>query len=249
MINIKKILIFTAFFTITLTSFAQVKDVVYLKNGSVIKGEILELKAGEFIKIKSIGDNIWVIDMEDVEKFNRLSDPKADKKDSIILKMPYKGFFFSAGPGLLIGQEENGPILPFYSFLLEGGYTSKNKLALSLVSGIEAMDINYLAVLGGVKYYLMTGKINPHIYFRGGTAFGLESPSVGDTDQETDPSIILNPGIGIQMNLNRNNSLVLSLGYRYQKNIYRYTDYNSQSIERIIYYNRLEFRIAYLFSN
>lgn len=248
MINIKKILIFTMLLAITFTSFAQITDVVYLKNGSVIKGEILELKAGEYIKIKSIGDNIWVIDMDDVEKFNRLSDPKAREKDSIILNMPYKGSFFSAGPGLLIGQEENGPILPFYSFLLEGGYNLKNGLAFIVISGIETMDINYLAVMGGVKYYLMSGKFNPHLYFRGGTAFGLESPAVGYKDQQTEPSIILNPGIGIQMNLNRNNSIVLSLGYRYQKNVYTYTDYNSQTIERIIYYNRLEFRIAYLFS-
>ena len=52
-------------------SFAQsrLQDVVYLKNGSVIRGEIIEMVSGETVKIQTIDGSVFIHDLADVERF------------------------------------------------------------------------------------------------------------------------------------------------------------------------------------
>jgi len=50
---------------------AQTKDIVYLKNGSVIKGSILEMIPDKTIKIQTIDGNIFVYNMSEVEKIGK----------------------------------------------------------------------------------------------------------------------------------------------------------------------------------
>ena len=45
-------------------------DVVYLKNGSVIRGMIIEQKPNEYIKIQS-GKNIFVYQMDEIDKITK----------------------------------------------------------------------------------------------------------------------------------------------------------------------------------
>ena len=44
----------------------EYEDVIYLKDGSVIYGVIIETKPGEYYKIKS-GKNIFVYDVEEID--------------------------------------------------------------------------------------------------------------------------------------------------------------------------------------
>ena len=54
------------------------QDVIYLKNGSIIKGVIIETKPNEYIKIKS-GENIFVYQINQID---------------IIKKEEIEGYFF-----------------------------------------------------------------------------------------------------------------------------------------------------------
>jgi len=46
-------------------------DVVYLNNGSIIKGELIELKVRESVTIETIGGSIFVFSMDEVERITR----------------------------------------------------------------------------------------------------------------------------------------------------------------------------------
>ena len=52
-------------------AFAQgnMQDVVYLKNGSIIRGEIIEMVSGETVKIQTADGSVFVHDLVDVESF------------------------------------------------------------------------------------------------------------------------------------------------------------------------------------
>ena len=56
---------------------AQTKDIVYLKNGSVIKGTILEMIPDKTIKIQTVDGNIFVYNMTEVEKISKEAAPPA----------------------------------------------------------------------------------------------------------------------------------------------------------------------------
>lgn len=47
------------------------QDVVYLKNGSVIRGIITEQIPNKYIKIETVGDNIFVFQVDEIEKLTK----------------------------------------------------------------------------------------------------------------------------------------------------------------------------------
>ena len=68
----KKILMLIACLLMTTTIFSQENiDVIYLKNGSIIKGEITEMIPDDHIKIKTEGGNIFVYTFDEIEKMEK----------------------------------------------------------------------------------------------------------------------------------------------------------------------------------
>jgi len=70
----KKItVLFILFFIATLKSFAQdYQEVVYLTDGSIIKGFILEQVPNDYLKIETASGKIYTIDMYEVEKITKV---------------------------------------------------------------------------------------------------------------------------------------------------------------------------------
>lgn len=91
------------FFIICQTYSQQYEDVVYLKNGSIIHGTIIEQVPNESIKIKTKDGNIFVYKMEEIEKMTK---EKTDEEKKEEIKKEKKkqppsgrGFLGSLSPG------------------------------------------------------------------------------------------------------------------------------------------------------
>ena len=70
--NYIRLFILAAVILLSVTALvAQTKDIVYLKNGSVIKGMILEMIPEKTIKIQTADGNIFVYNMSEVEKVGK----------------------------------------------------------------------------------------------------------------------------------------------------------------------------------
>lgn len=68
----KQITLIFIFILISLAVFAQEKqDVVYLKNGSVIKGQITEMIPDKHVKIETNGGNLFVYSFAEIEKIEK----------------------------------------------------------------------------------------------------------------------------------------------------------------------------------
>ena len=92
-------------------AFAQtsLQDVVYLKNGSIIRGDIIEMVPGETIKIMTSDGSVFVHDYADVQKFTKEQPVCTINKNaySVEKKSPWlSGFLSFCIPGL--GQFYNG---------------------------------------------------------------------------------------------------------------------------------------------
>ena len=61
------LLLFCAMSTMIAAAQANLQDVVYLKNGSVIRGVIIEQVPGISLKIQTADGNIFVYDITDVQ--------------------------------------------------------------------------------------------------------------------------------------------------------------------------------------
>jgi hypothetical protein len=80
------------------------QEVVYLKNGSVIHGVILEQVPDKTIKIKTTDGSIFVYQMSDVEKIS-LEEVKQTLSSSSSSSSEgyYQGWAFEVNPGFMFG--------------------------------------------------------------------------------------------------------------------------------------------------
>ena len=85
----KKLLLSLVLVLSNLVMFAQnnMREVVYLKNGSVIKGAILELVPNENIKIQTADGSIFVYPMADVERITNETVEEPQTQQSTTFKM------------------------------------------------------------------------------------------------------------------------------------------------------------------
>ena len=72
--------------------FAQQKDVVYLKNGSIIKGSIKEIIPIESLKIENYDGSLFIFNMSEVERILKEETQKNNKSENNKLFTKYAGF-------------------------------------------------------------------------------------------------------------------------------------------------------------
>ncbi|MDY0105017.1 MAG: hypothetical protein RBS07_18945 [Lentimicrobium sp.] len=119
----KKIIAFFVFTFIPVVMFAQInyanyQDVVYLKNGNVIRGIILEQVPNESLKIETNEGSVSVVQMSDVEKIAKEKIPEiqqvkpeeeellTEQDETVIANKDYRSTFsagFMMGGGNLVG--------------------------------------------------------------------------------------------------------------------------------------------------
>jgi hypothetical protein len=114
------LLIFLLFISVPAQS-QKMQDVVYLKNGSIIRGTIIEMIPDKTIKIES-GDNLFVYNMEDIEKIVKEIDKKSSTNKKNFLTLNALGILF--GQGLSLQYERRiGELSIQKTFEIAGGPT------------------------------------------------------------------------------------------------------------------------------
>lgn len=76
------LLLFCAMSTMFAAAQANMQDVVYLKNGSVVRGTIIEQVPGVSLKLQTNDGNIFVYNIEDVEKMTKEQSKAATRQVS-----------------------------------------------------------------------------------------------------------------------------------------------------------------------
>jgi len=127
----KKLIFFLAFSFIlfignNLIAQTNYRDIVYLKNGSIIKGIVLEQIPNVSLKMKTSDGNIFVFEMKDVEKITKEEitgiTKSIDKYDSVITtSTSYRSPALSTFLSFLVpgcGQYYNGQSFKGKKFLL-----------------------------------------------------------------------------------------------------------------------------------
>jgi hypothetical protein len=230
-----------------LTVLAQTdrQDAVYLRNGSIIRGKVLENVVGKYTRIETVGRNVLVIPEGDVEHLvlDELIPPK-DRTDP----KPY-GYVALADIGFMGGKQNT------MSLALINGYQFRNRLSVGAGFGVEKFDEQVIPVFADLRYNFLKGGITPFIYLQGGYSFPLGKSLEGNTTEIKGGSLI-NPGIGLRMNFTTHNALIFGIGWRYQeiRSHYNYYYYGGpyslidNGYDRTDFYRRIAVRIGFVFN-
>ena len=209
----KKNALFVLLFLITTMSFAQdnYRDVVYLKNGSIIRGMIIEQIPNKSIKIQTAENNIFVYELNEVEKMT---------------KEPYKR-------GKVI-QEDNFYLYPGYKGIAELGYEigvgdfGMDRLKINIINCYQVNQSFSIGIGTGLRYYfdaettlvpvfadfrgnlLIDSKISPYISLGIGYSFNASESFKG-------AGFMMSPNVGISIKTSHNSSMNIAIGYELQK--------------------------------
>ncbi len=158
------------------------KDVVYLKNGSVIRGTIVEQVPNESLKITTKDGSIFICQMGDVERITKEAPVKRNLKEEV--KVKYRGF---VDLGYTVGV---------------GAVSNSDRIELTTTHGVQILPELFVGAGAGISYYhfndgaialpffvdvrsdILRSNITPYVDLKIGYAFGnlnglYVTPSVG----------------------------------------------------------------------
>lgn len=230
------------------------KDVVYLRSGGAIKGQLITHDA-EIVKINSAG-NEWVFKNEEVDSISRFSRTKTSENNEHGYK---QGFFMDASMGALIGNSSNAKEAPF-SFMSSLNVRLLGNVYLGAGAGAEFLEETYLPAFGQLQIRFRDSKFTPFINLQGGYMVPLEDSRRNqiiyydysssyypypnyNSKLEAEGGYMINPSLGFQRFYSNNFGWFFSFGYRYHQQ--NYSGENDYQLETN--YSRLSLKIGFIF--
>ena len=195
----KRIILAFALLVENLTIFGQSsQEVVFLKNGSIVRGEITEQIPNESLKIQTADGNIFVFNMEEVEKITKEAKKDSTRVSSLKIESNsfrpkgYRGFFDLDG-GFRVGTYGDG----YIGFTTSHGYQTCPYFFIGAGLGVEyhvGWSLTFLPIFGNMHFNFLNKRCSPFLDIKGGyspvngkggylsTAFGVNyqfTPKVG----------------------------------------------------------------------
>jgi hypothetical protein len=219
------------------------EDVIYLSNGSILRGKVIEHVSGVQTSIEIVGHNVLVFPDSVIKMLLRDQPVKAKDRENKAspVEMAANISFY--------GGSDNSTGFTFIT-----SYRFPFRLATGVGVGIEWFDHQQIPLMGDIKYYFLKGSWSPYVYAQCGYAFQLSTNSEGDWS-EYYGGVLVGTGGGMRFDFSKRNALIFSVGYRFQQTktvTGSYPWYSSmyQPYETTRYdkYNRLTFSLGFLFN-
>ncbi len=223
----KKHITLLLFVFITTVLFAQnnYQDVVYLKNGSIIRGTIIEQVPNKSIKIETANRNVFVYQMDEIEKITK---EEIIKNQKVKYTGKRRGFIgLSLGANVPIGKfadaNDGAAKTGFQINLIDFGYLFSDNVGITATwfgasNPIEGGGSDYLWSHGGLMVGpLFSLPVSKKIEWDIKPMIGFSSASITNTELETALSFAFNVGTGFRFNVSRLIALTLGIDYTTSK--------------------------------
>jgi len=203
----------------------NMEDVVYLKNGSIIRGIIIEQVPNQSIKIQTKDRNVFDFKYDEIEKMTKENLPVDNSHNNPkVTEFKKSGFInlteINYSPGISdvkVGNYnvKNGD----YSFGIRtvNGYQFNEYLSLGIGIGIDKYkEETLLPITFEERTTILKGKVSPVFTVNVGYAVGLNDVKGG---------LVINPQIGIKIYITKNIAYLFNVGYKWKDQEVTYFDY------------------------
>ena len=165
----KKLCLFIITLLLIIPSFAQnEKGIIYLKNGSILKGKYRYSDDLNKLQIITAG-NTWVFNAAEVDSITNLRDRRIQNYRTDNLN---SSFFMRTEIGVLAGNSDNSQTAPF-SFSSSLNYQIEPVVSVGLGTGIEFLKESYLPVFLNFEYKFRNTYSTPYLFLKSGYLFPL----------------------------------------------------------------------------
>ncbi len=215
-------LLLLIFLTTILYSQSNYQDVVYLKNGSIVRGIIIEQVPSESIKIETADRNIFFYEMDEIEKATK--EPKLGEAVKFNNNSKFKrGYIGIVELNYLFGVGNHG--LSRIEANIINGYQFNPYFSLGLGTGLrwymyEGGSAIFIPIFADFRVNFMDNKVSP--YFSLGIGYSFDA-----TDSFSGLGILAKPSLGVTIKVSEKLVMHTGLGYEMQKiNYYDYSSIN-----------------------
>ena len=227
-------LILFAFITTVAIAQNNYQDVVYLKNGSIIRGVIIEQVPNATIKIETADKSIFVYQMEEIQKITK----EEKREDSTATNLRTLEPVSSEGTGLQSGYRG---IAEFgYQFGL--GDFGLDRLKINMINGGQLSPYFFIGGGVGLRYYfdddvalipvfvhartnILDKKVSP--YFALSVGY-----SINASDDFNSGGVLFSPASGVTFNVSEKVNLNVGLSYELQSIEFYYYDFYGSGTSR-----------------
>ncbi len=210
------------------------EDVVYLKNGAVIRGIIIEQVPNKTVEIKSNDNNYLIFKMDEIQKItkeNKLTD-LTDYKKKGFLNINELGFGFGINTiNTYHGSVDIAKQYPIIGLRTINGYQLNEYFSFGLGIGFESI-LNgtkkgaLMPLMLDARINFLKGKYAPTLNLNCGYSVGFQNSS----------GIAANPSIGLKIYLTKKIAYLFNMGYKVQQQNVKKPDQYGVNINRIVNY-------------
>jgi hypothetical protein len=213
-------------------------DVLYLKNGSIYRGKIVE-KNEKIVKLETYEKNIFAVQLSDIQE---IKQETSLKKPAIQYKE--KGFvhYTELGPLAMSNRASNGVTTSAFSFQTTNGYKFNQYLFTGLGVGADLYAIQtFVPIVLSVRGdFTNRGTKIPFYFVEGGYSINATSNDVAGTTYKGGNTFAV--GLGLKILFQENTGFVIGAGYRFQRS--ELVEKTKTTIED---FDRLTLRIGFSF--
>lgn len=204
------------------------EDVIYFKNGSILRGEIIEQNGNQSLKIKTVGRNVLVVRLEEVKEIRREEIPGRQY-------FKEKGYVNLTGMNILPGGSTST-----VSFQMVNGYQFNSRLSAGIGIGFVLYNdpLNLMPLFFDVKYKFLEANTTPFVFFKSGYSFSILSDESMEVESHRG-GFMMNPGVGLQFDTGGGFGIYFSAGYNLDNSSFEQEGFNERTIVTDISYRRL----------
>ena len=241
------------FFSTTLFAQKATQYDVYLKNGSLVRGKIVELTS-EQVKISLGKDVVSSFSMNEVDKVVPVENNSAEKeKREALIKA--KGFFNETEFGALVGSGTNDDkFTSAFSFQNVSGYQVNRYFKVGGGVGVDYYNEyshTFIPLFARVSGDMVKFRVTPVYFADAGYGFLAEKDQYTNGSEELSSSggLMLHGGLGLKFYTASKISISLLAGYKAQfsSREYYYTWNEGYSYNEDRVYRRFSFRLGICF--
>lgn len=252
------------FLSIGLSQAQHMEDVVYLKDGSVLRGEFITSDSlSPTPRIRIMGGNVVPFTMGNVYRIDKEPIQKERIKRVRVIEKPIfdyreKGYYNLTQIGLMVGQVTNpwwwgnaAQNVMHFNFQTINGYRFHRLLAAGGGVGISIFPRGMVApVFLDLRSDLLQLPITPHAYVNAGYGIPLY-PNPEDDGWRTDIRIsggyMFDVGFGVKINSPSGIAYTLTGGIKAQQIGESYTDGNEVHYDERVTYQRISLQAGIMF--
>jgi len=232
---IKICFIILSLFLISSTVHAQkdLEDVVYLENGSIIRGKIIEYNKDGNIKIETLGGSILVYPSTDVVKIKKEPQKnrptKSRKRPNHIPKE--KDIYLSIMGGTMLGINEWGAPVPGISAKATLGWHFNRFIGIG--GGVGLMILgqeSFAPIYANIRSCFMKKSVSLFADVNIGYGLPLLINNSWLRDFKAQGGLYIRPSIGVRLPATRRTHTTLDLGYVIQFSKSFFTDWNGNPV-------------------